>query len=460
MNEFIVDHTKEIISVGELNRSAKFLLEDAFNNISVIGEISNMSRPSSGHIYFTLKDEDGAIGCAMWRSQAIKLNFVPENGNKCILKGQVSIYPATGRYQLMVKTIEQAGDGNLMQQFENLKKKLDSEGLFDSQNKLSIPFSPKHIGVITSSSTAAFQDILSTFQRRAPSAKVSISPAVVQGDNAPRTLIKAMNRIIHFNESNADNKIDVVILARGGGSIEDLWCFNNEELAREISTFPIPTISGVGHEIDFTISDFVADMRAPTPTAAAELVTEFNFKIRDRIDELSSVLKKTLLSSFKSKKLVIESLKLSIKSPLSILREQNQKLDAYELIMKQKIEMKYSKNIQSFKLLLSRLMDKSPKSLSQELNNKINYYENNLRKSIKNNLSLKSFKLKEFTEKSVLFMSVNKAKFRKPIKPNDEVSFEVRFINRVRDVYKFYGICYKDNIKVSESEFSAMITYK
>ena len=385
MNEFIVDHSKEIISVGELNRSAKFLLEDAFNNISVIGEISNMSRPSSGHIYFTLKDEDGAIGCAMWRSQAIKLNFVPENGNKCILKGQVSIYPATGRYQLMVKTIEQAGDGNLMQQFENLKKKLDSEGLFDSQNKLSIPFSPKHIGVITSSSTAAFQDILSTIQRRAPSAQVSISPAVVQGDNAPRTLIKAMNRIIHFNESNADNKIDVVILARGGGSIEDLWCFNNEELAREISTFPIPTISGVGHEIDFTISDFIADMRAPTPTAAAELVTEFNFKIRDKIDELSSILKKSLLNSFKSKKLVIESLKLSIKSPLSILREQNQKLDAYELIMKQKIEMKYSKNIQSFKLLLSRLMDKSPKSLFQELNNKIDYYENNLRKSIKNN---------------------------------------------------------------------------
>ena len=402
MNEFIVDHSKEIISVGELNRSAKFLLEDAFNNISVIGEISNMSRPSSGHIYFTLKDEDGAIGCAMWRSQAIKLNFVPENGNKCILKGQVSIYPATGRYQLMVKTIEQAGDGNLMQQFENLKKKLDSEGLFDSQNKLSIPFSPKHIGVITSSSTAAFQDILSTFQRRAPSAQVSISPAVVQGDNAPRTLIKAMNRIIHFNESNANNKIDVVILARGGGSIEDLWCFNNEELAREISTFPIPTISGVGHEIDFTISDFVADMRAPTPTAAAELVTEFNFKIRDRIDELSSVLKKTLLSSFKSKKLVIESLKLSIKSPLSILREQNQKLDAYELIMKQKIEMKYSKNIQSFKLLLSRLMDKSPKSLFQELNNKINYYENNLTKSIKNNLSLKSFKLKEFNKNLII----------------------------------------------------------
>ena len=157
MQNDIVEQNKEIISVGELNRSAKYLLEDAFANIAVIGEISNMSRPSSGHIYFTLKDEDGAIGCAMWRSQASKLNFRPEDGDKCILKGQVSLYPATGRYQLMVKSIEQAGSGNLMHQFEQLKKKLDSEGLFDLSNKLSIPQSPKHIGVITSSSTAAFQ---------------------------------------------------------------------------------------------------------------------------------------------------------------------------------------------------------------------------------------------------------------------------------------------------------------
>ncbi|MDA7702929.1 exodeoxyribonuclease VII large subunit, partial [Gammaproteobacteria bacterium] len=259
----IVDQKIEIISVGELNRSAKYLLENAFNNISVVGEISNMSRPSSGHIYFTLKDEDGAIGCAMWRSQASKLNFNPENGDKCILKGQVSIYPASGRYQLMVKSIEQAGSGNLMQQFEDLKKKLDNEGLFDLENKLHLPDSPKHIGVITSSSTAAFQDILSTIQRRAPSAQVTLSKSVVQGDTAPRTIIKALNRILLFNENNKDNPIDVVILSRGGGSIEDLWCFNNEELAREIFAFPIPTISGVGHEIDFTICDFVSDIRSP-----------------------------------------------------------------------------------------------------------------------------------------------------------------------------------------------------
>ena len=283
VNDDIVDQKIEIISVGELNRSAKHLLENAFNNISVVGEISNMSRPSSGHIYFTLKDEDGAIGCAMWRSQASKLNFSPENGDKCILKGQVSIYPASGRYQLMVKSIEQAGSGNLMQQFEDLKKKLDREGLFDVKNKLPLPDSPKHIAVITSASTAAFQDILSTIKRRAPSAQISLSKAVVEGDTAPRTIIKALERILVFNENNIQNQIDTVILARGGGSIEDLWCFNNEDLAREISAFPLPTISGVGHEIDFTICDFVSDIRSPTPTAAAELVSEFNFKALDKL---------------------------------------------------------------------------------------------------------------------------------------------------------------------------------
>ncbi|MDA7696007.1 exodeoxyribonuclease VII large subunit [Gammaproteobacteria bacterium] len=313
----IVDQKIEIISVGELNRSAKYLLENAFNNISVVGEISNMSRPSSGHIYFTLKDEDGAIGCAMWRSQASKLNFNPENGDKCILKGQVSIYPASGRYQLMVKSIEQAGSGNLMQQFEDLKKKLDNEGLFDLENKLHLPDSPKHIGVITSSSTAAFQDILSTIQRRAPSAQVSLSKSVVQGDTAPRTIIKALNRILLFNENNKDNPIDVVILSRGGGSIEDLWCFNNEELAREIFAFPIPTISGVGHEIDFTICDFVSDTRSPTPTAAAELVTEFNFKAFDRLEDYFEKLVSLTSHLFKLKRHAINSIRSNLKSPLT-----------------------------------------------------------------------------------------------------------------------------------------------
>ena len=242
MTSNIVVQNDEIISVGELNKSAKYLLENNFNNVSVVGEISNLSRPSSGHIYFTLKDEEGAIRCAMFKNQNKKLNFSPENGDQCVLKGQVSIYAPRGDYQLIVKTIEPAGAGNLMQQFEKLKNKLENEGLFSLDNKVDMPQSPNHIGIVTSSSTAAFQDIISTVKRRAPNSKISLSDAVVQGDNAHVSIINALNRIILHNEKNPNNKIDVVILARGGGSIEDLWCFNNEDLAREIFSYPIPTI--------------------------------------------------------------------------------------------------------------------------------------------------------------------------------------------------------------------------
>ena len=396
MQEDIVEQNQEIISVGELNRSAKYLLEDAFTNIAVIGEISNMSRPSSGHIYFTLKDEDGAIGCAMWRSQASKLNFNPEDGDKCILKGQVSLYPATGRYQLMVKSIEQAGAGNLMHQFEKLKKKLESEGLFDQSKKLSIPQAPKHIGVITSSSTAAFQDIVSTIQRRAPFAQVSISPAVVQGDTAPNTIINSLNRIIKFNDHNQNNPIDLVLICRGGGSIEDLWCFNNENLAREIASFPIPTISGVGHEIDFTICDFVADMRAPTPTASAEIATEFNFQAKDKIINFYIDLQRTITNSILNKIQKIEYLKKNIRSPLMILREQNQKIDSYEMQLKQNIKMLLAENKQALSLLRSRFKERSPNKYIQQLNTKIDNIKNLIKKEIKSSINRNTFLIQEY----------------------------------------------------------------
>ena len=396
MQKDIVEQNKEIITVGELNRSAKYLLEDAFTNIAVIGEISNISRPSSGHIYFTLKDEDGAIGCAMWRSQATKLNFKPEDGDKCILKGQVSLYPATGRYQLMVKSIEQAGSGNLMHQFEQLKKKLDSEGLFDLSKKLSLPKSPKHIGVITSASTAAFQDILSTIKRRAPSSQISLSPAVVQGDAAAGSLIKALDRIIKFNEKNPENSIDVVIIARGGGSIEDLWCFNNEDLARQIALFPIPTISGVGHEIDFTICDFVSDMRAPTPTASAEIVTEFSFQVFDKLSEIQNNLHRYIRISLKDKFQKIQFLKGNIKNPLLILREQSQKVDNYELKLKQNMKLNYSNNKQRFNLAISKFREKSPAALIQENYSKINNIKELIKRAIKLKVSKNISALKEF----------------------------------------------------------------
>ena len=388
MSDNILVQNDEIISVGELNKSAKYLLENNFSNVSVVGEISNLSKPSSGHIYFTLKDEDGAIRCAMFRNQNIKLNFSPENGDQCVLKGQVSIYAPRGDYQLIVKNIEPAGAGNLMQQFEKLKNKLEKEGLFDLNKKANIPKSPKHIGIVTSSSTAAFQDIVSTVKRRAPNSQVSLSNTIVQGDTAHAAIIKALNRITFFNENNPDNLIDVVILSRGGGSIEDLWCFNNEELAREIFSFPIPTISGVGHEIDFTICDFVCDIRVPTPTACAELVTEFNFKIQDKLDEIKSNLLKstTVFVEDLNQKLNLNRSKL--KSPLAVLREKNQHLDNLDLRIQQQQKTIIGDKKNQIEKINSQISYNNPISRLNLIKNKIKIMSDDINRNINQKISL------------------------------------------------------------------------
>ena len=373
----ILEHNDEIISVGELNRSAKNLLEKNFNNVSVIGEISNLSRPSSGHIYFTLKDEEGAIRCAMFKNRNINLNFRPQNGDQCLLKGQISIYTARGDYQLIVRNIQPAGSGNLMQKFENLKKKLEAEGLFDAKNKLQVPVSPKHICVVTSSSTAAFQDIISTIKRRAPSSQISISEATVQGDNAHISIINALNRIMKFNENN-ENEIDVVVLTRGGGSIEDLWCFNNEELAREIHAFPIPTISGVGHEIDFTICDFVSDLRVPTPTASAEVVTEFNFNLLGRLKDLKIDIYKAVLNLTENLNQKIQLLKTKLKDPKALLREKSQKLDNIEILFQKYQQMILSNKKSFINDLNSELNLKNPITKLNNMTGKVDAFSEKL----------------------------------------------------------------------------------
>ena len=398
MADNIVIQNDEIISVGELNKSAKYLLESNFSNVSVIGEISNLAKPSSGHIYFTLKDAEGAIRCAMFKSQNIKLNFSPKDGDQCVLKGQVSIYAPRGDYQLIVKTIEPAGEGNLMQKFEVLKNKLEQEGLFNLDKKKEIPSSPKHIGIITSSTTAAFQDIISTVNRRAPNSQISLSEATVQGDEAYISIINALNRIIRFNNENSGNEIDVVILSRGGGSIEDLWCFNNEELAREIFSFPIPTISGVGHEIDFTICDFVSDMRVPTPTASAELVTEFNFKLRDKILKYKEELRKNIYNYLENLNQVVNLNKSKLKDPLTMLRERSQHLDNLDLRITQQKKLLISNNKNKLERLSDNLNNNNPISKLNLINDKVNSLLDSLNRGISqkiqfnNNLLAKLYK--------------------------------------------------------------------
>lgn len=254
------------ITVSQLNRQAKTLLEQGLARLWVEGEISNIARPASGHVYFTLKDKSAQIRAAFFRQRQRGPTISLKDGDQVLVYGRVSLYEARGDYQLIVEQIEPAGEGALKRQFEVLKKKLAAEGLFDEDRKQELPELPTRIGVITSPTGAAIRDIVSILGRRFPSIPLVIYPSAVQGDAAPQELITALATAIRRAEC------DVLILARGGGSLEDLWAFNDEQLARAIAESPIPIVSAVGHEVDFTIADFVADLRAPTPSGAAELV--------------------------------------------------------------------------------------------------------------------------------------------------------------------------------------------
>lgn len=265
------------VTVSQLNRRVKQLLEQGIARLWVQGEISNIARPSSGHLYFTLKDSSAQIRAAWFRQRQRGPTIGLKDGDQVLAQGRVSLYEPRGDYQLIVEAVEPAGEGALKRQFEVLKKKLAAEGLFDENRKQALPDLPSRVGVITSPSGAAIRDIVSILRRRFPSVPVVVYPAAVQGDAAPGELVAALQRAIRRAEC------DVLIIARGGGSLEDLWAFNDEGLARAIAACPIPVISAVGHEIDFTIADFVADVRAPTPSGAAEIV------VPDREDWLRAV---------------------------------------------------------------------------------------------------------------------------------------------------------------------------
>jgi exodeoxyribonuclease VII large subunit len=274
--------TEAAITVSQLNRKAKTLLEQGIAKLWVEGEISNLSRPASGHIYFSLKDDKAQVGAAWFRQRQRGPAVGFKNGDKVLAFGRVSIYEARGNYQLIVEQMEPAGEGVLKQRFDALKKKLLAEGLFDEDRKQALPALPSRIGVITSPSGAAIRDIVSVLGRRYPAAAIVIYPAAVQGDAAPGELIDALGTAIERDEC------DVLIIGRGGGSLEDLWAFNDEALARAIANCPIPIVSAVGHEVDFTIADFVADVRAPTPSGAAEIIVPDQHDWLRRINVLAS----------------------------------------------------------------------------------------------------------------------------------------------------------------------------
>ncbi len=264
-------------TVSALNFEVKTMLLQGIGTLWIEGEISNFACPSSGHWYFTLKDERAQCRAAMFKGRNNRVGFIPENGQHVLLRAQVTLYEARGEYQLVVDHLEDAGIGELMRRYEQLKIQLDQEGLFADDLKKPIPAQPKKIGVITSTTGAAIRDVLSVIRRRAPHIPVLIFPTMVQGEAATAQIIEALQR------ARQQGDCDVILMVRGGGSLEDLWCFNDEALARVIADYPIPVVTGIGHEIDFTIADFTADLRTPTPSVAAESVTP------DRLDMMQTI---------------------------------------------------------------------------------------------------------------------------------------------------------------------------
>ena len=270
---------RDIYSVTRLNREVRAVVEGSFPLLWVQGEISNLARPASGHWYFSLKDAHSQVRCAMFRNRNRALRWVPENGAEVVIQASPSLYEGRGEFQLIVEAMEPAGAGALQKAFEELKQKLMAEGLFEESRKRPLPAFPATLGVVTSPTGAAIRDILHVLQRRYPVARVIIYPTAVQGADAPGQIVQAITL------AGARRECDVLILARGGGSLEDLWAFNAETVARAIVACPIPLVSGIGHEIDFTIADFVADRRAPTPSAAAELVSPDQGELLQRLSQ-------------------------------------------------------------------------------------------------------------------------------------------------------------------------------
>jgi exodeoxyribonuclease VII large subunit len=313
----------KIYSISELTKEIKAILEDSFLKVWVEGEISNYTHHSSGHRYFTLKDQNAQIRCVMWKWIGKHLFFEPQDGIKVRASGQVTVYEKSGQYQLVVSSMQPAGIGELELSFQQLKKKLSEEGLFDPEHKKSLPEFPRTIGIITSPTGAAIRDILNITRRRAPWIEILLWPVLVQGEGAAPQISNAIKR---FNKLGL---VDLLIIGRGGGSLEDLWAFNEEEVARAIFKSKIPVISAVGHEIDFSISDFAADLRAPTPSAAAELAVPDGERLSSRVDEYTQDLFSLMGSMIDySKKEISEiTARYGFRRPMEMIIQRAQRCD-------------------------------------------------------------------------------------------------------------------------------------
>lgn len=313
-----------VLSVSSLNRLARGLLEDCFPAVSVEGEISNLSVPGSGHWYFTLKDDSAQIRCAMFRNRNMSVRFKPANGMQVVVRGKLSLYEGRGDYQLILDNMQDAGAGALQRAFEELKHKLAGEGLFDAARKKNLPARCQHVGVITSPTGAVIRDIISVFTRRYPAMHVTVFPVLVQGSDAPAAIIKALQTA---QDRQQELQLDVLVLARGGGSLEDLQAFNDEAVARAIARCTLPTVSAVGHETDVSIADFVSDVRAPTPSAAAELLSPDQQIIKQLLVSQHQKLVRLILRELEQRHQRLDWLRRQLQHPGRRLQEQAQTLD-------------------------------------------------------------------------------------------------------------------------------------
>ena len=346
-------------TVSELTERLQHLLRDNFASVFVVGEVSNFVKQSSGHYYFSLKDEKTQINAAMFRNANCRLKFMPENGMLVVVRGKVDIYPPSGRYQIICEDMEPCGLGAKQLQLEALKKKLEEEGLTSEDRKRPLPIFPKTVGFVTSASGSVLRDVKNVLFRRFP-CRLVFAPALVQGEDAPASIIAAIENCNLYNEQHPDTPIDVLIVGRGGGSMEDLWCFNDEGVARAIAASKIPTVSAVGHETDWTVADLVADLRAPTPSAAAELVVQPLADWQGTVLDLSERLNDAVIEELDDRcEAVMTLLKhYALREPTHIVETLMQKVDDLDMRFKREMDVKlerYDSKLKNYKSVLEAI---------------------------------------------------------------------------------------------------------
>ena len=383
--------SRKIYAVSELNAEIKRLIEDNFSLVWLFGEISNFRIPASGHFYFTLKDEASQINAVMFRGQQRHLKFEPEDGLNVTGMGRIGIYEPRGTYQIILEYLEPAGIGALQIAYEKLKKQLAAEGCFDARHKLSLPFLPKNISVITSPTGAVVHDILKTIERRFANFKVQILPVKVQGPGAVEDIVAALSLL------NARKEAEVVILARGGGSLEDLQAFNAEPVARAIFASKIPVVSAVGHQTDYTISDFVADLRAPTPTAAAEMVVPPKLELQRRVSDLMVRLEKTISHNFKVLRIQLNEFCKRLIDPRRKLEDHRLRLDDLSIRLKRRLQRRIDREREYLNLWENRLGAHQSAQLCHKSRMKLEQMNENLLKSFTIYNNPKKVKIRELS---------------------------------------------------------------